>query len=182
MKYLRNMAMSRIIAVLGAGRGSGKTMTMEALIGEFSRRGYTVGAIKQIHEEDFSIDTPEKDTWRMTRAGAAIVVAAAPGEVAAVKKLRGKERFHEALKLMDGESPDIIFVEGNPPVKASKIFVARSLSTVKNILPRVGEGVICVASFSPNEFKEGYDLQVPFYPLPERIKELADFLDERVKK
>lgn len=174
--------MSRIIAVIGAGRGSGKTMTMEALIEEFRRRGYTVGAIKQIHEEDFSIDTPEKDTWRMSQAGAAIVVAASPGEVVAIKRLRGEERFHAALKLMDGESPDIVLVEGNPPVKVPKIFVARNLTTVKKILLKAGEKVICVASFSPEGFKEGYDLNIPFYPLPDRIRELADFLEESVRK
>jgi molybdopterin-guanine dinucleotide biosynthesis protein B len=177
------MAMDRIIAVLGAGRGSGKTTTMEALIKELNRRGYKVGAIKQIHEGEFSIDTPGKDTYRMAQAGAAIVVAAAPREVAAIKKLREEERFHEALTILEGEALDIILVEGNPPVKVPKIFVARNPEAAEKILPRVGEEVICISSYSPEKFrKEEHALQLPFYPLPREIKRLADLVEERLKK
>lgn len=149
---LRKVAMNNVIAVLGAGRESGKTSTMEGLIKELTRRGYKVGAIKQIHEEDFSIDTPEKDTWRIAEAGARIVVAAAPREVAAIKRLQSEDRFTEALKLMQGEELDIVLVEGNPPMDVPKIFVARSPGAAKRIMPKVGGKILCISSFHPESF------------------------------
>ena len=174
--------MSRIIAVIGAGRGSGKTMTMEALIKELSSRGYRIGAVKQIHEKNFSIDKEGKDTWRMAEAGASVVAAAAPGEVTAIKRIQRQERFMEALELLKTESPDIILVEGNPPANVPKIFVARTLDKVRKILPIVEGDIICVASFSPENFREEeYDLKIPFYPLPAGIKKLASLIEKRAK-
>ncbi|MFQ5887918.1 MAG: molybdopterin-guanine dinucleotide biosynthesis protein B, partial [Candidatus Hydrothermarchaeales archaeon] len=105
-----------ILAVVGRGRKSGKTTTVECLVRELTSRGYKVGTIKHIHEEDFTIDTEGKDTWRHTKAGAKIVVSAAPKEVCAIKKLYGRDRFKEAVHMLEGESLDYIIVEGNPKI------------------------------------------------------------------
>jgi molybdopterin-guanine dinucleotide biosynthesis protein MobB len=172
--------MSNIIAVLGAGRGSGKTTTMEALIKELTRRGYKVGAIKQIHKKDFSIDTPEKDTWRIAEAGASIVVAAAPREVAAIKRLRKGERFTEALKLLQGEKLDIILVEGNPPVNVPKIFVARSAEAAKKVMPKVGDEIICISSLSPGSFNN-WEFKVPVYHPIKDLREIANLVENNLK-
>lgn len=163
----------KIIAVIGAGRESGKTTTVEALVRELNARKYKVGAIKQIHEEDFSIDTPHKDTWRIAEAGAKIVVAAAPREIAAIKRLKNEERFAEAMRLLENEALDLIIVEGNPPLDVPKIFVARNPEAVRKILPTV-KGVLCIASLSPEKF----DSQV-FHPLRD-VKKIADIIENRL--
>jgi len=167
--------MDNVIAVLGTGRESGKTTTMEELIRELTRRGYRVGAIKQIHEEDFSIDTPKKDTWRIADAGASIVVAAAPREVAAIKRLQSEERFTEALKLMEGEDLDIILVEGNPPMGMPKIFVARSPEAVKRIMSKVSGKIICISSFSPETFDKR-EFEFVYHPKKD-VKKMANLIE-----
>jgi hypothetical protein len=80
--YLKCIVASMdMIAVIGAGQNSGKTTAVEALVSEFTKRGLKVGTVKQIHEQNFSIDKKGKDTWRHSRAGAEIVVAASPNQV-----------------------------------------------------------------------------------------------------
>lgn len=170
--------MKKIISVLGAGRESGKTTTMEALIKELTRRGHRVGAIKQIHEEDFSIDKPEKDTWRIAEAGASIVVAAAPREVAAIKRLRGEERFTEALKLMEGQELDLVLVEGNPPMDVPKIFVAKNSEAAKIVLPRVGGKILCISSLSPETFEKS---EYKIYHPKKDLKKMADLVENILK-
>lgn len=170
--------MNNLFAVLGAGRESGKTTTMEALVKELTSRGYRVGAIKQIHEEDFSMDKPEKDTWRIAEAGACIVVAAAPREVAAIKRLQGEERFTEALKLIQGEKLDIILVEGNPPMDVPKIFVARSPEAARRIMPKVSGKILCISSLSTEKFgKKEFKV---YHPLKD-VKRMADLIENSLE-
>jgi len=64
----------KIVTIFGVSK-SGKTTTIEALISELLSRGYTVGSIKDIHYEQFVIDTPGSNTDRHTRAGANPVTA-----------------------------------------------------------------------------------------------------------
>ncbi|MFH1774149.1 MAG: molybdopterin-guanine dinucleotide biosynthesis protein B [Methanobacteriota archaeon] len=167
----------KVVAVIGTGKKSGKTVTVEALIKELNARKYKVGAIKQIHEEDFSIDTPHKDTWRIAEAGAKIVVSAAPREVAVIKRLKNEEKFLASMQLLENEDLDIIIVEGNPPGNIPKIFAARNPEGARKILPRV-KGVLCIASLSPEKFK--FNLPV-FHPLRD-IKKMVDVLEARLLK
>ena len=64
----------KLFSVIGVTQ-SGKTTTIEALISELTRRGYSVGSVKEIHFEDFAIDTPGSNTDRHRRAGALQVAA-----------------------------------------------------------------------------------------------------------
>ena len=64
----------KAITVLGL-TGSGKTTVIENIISELKRRGYSVGSIKQIHNEAFRMDTEGKNTWRHRQAGANTVTA-----------------------------------------------------------------------------------------------------------
>jgi molybdopterin-guanine dinucleotide biosynthesis protein B len=64
----------RIVTVFGTTK-SGKTTTIEALIRELIRRGHTVGSVKDIHFEQFAIDTPGTNTDRHRQAGANPVAA-----------------------------------------------------------------------------------------------------------
>ena len=64
----------KLFSVIGVS-SSGKTTTIEGLIGELTRRGYSVGSVKEIHFEDFAIDTPGSNTDRHRQAGALQVAA-----------------------------------------------------------------------------------------------------------
>lgn len=54
---------------------SGKTTTIEEIIKELCRRGYSVGSIKEIHFEEFAIDTEGSNTHRHKLAGSRLVAA-----------------------------------------------------------------------------------------------------------
>jgi len=64
----------KVFSVFGVS-GSGKTTVIELLIGELKRRGYSVGSVKDIHAEQFAIDTPGTNTHRHKQAGANPVTA-----------------------------------------------------------------------------------------------------------
>ena len=64
----------KALSVIGVTK-SGKTTTIENIIKELKRRGFSVGTIKEIHYEKFAIDTEGTNTYRHTAAGAEIVTA-----------------------------------------------------------------------------------------------------------
>ena len=61
---------------------SGKTTTVECIVRELVKRGYSVGTAKSIHAEDFSVDVPGTDTHRHMEAGSDITVAVGLRETA----------------------------------------------------------------------------------------------------
>jgi len=65
----------KVFTVVGTS-GSGKTTVIEAVVAEFTRRGYNVGSVKEIHFEAFAIDpAPTSNTHRHRSAGASLVTA-----------------------------------------------------------------------------------------------------------
>lgn len=167
-----------MLAVIGTGRESGKTTTVESLIREFTRRGYRVGAIKQIHDYDFTIDIPGKDTWRLAKAGAIAVVAAAPKEVSLIKKVE-RDRFKEAFKFLRVEKPDMIIVEGDPQIEVPKILAAADPEKAMKRLAH--EKVICISSLTPERFRSKKIALKIFHPLDEAAA-MTDYAQKHLKK
>lgn len=64
----------KAIAINGPSN-SGKTAVCQALIAGLRRRGYSVGSVKEIHCQDFAIDSPGADTDLHRVAGAELVTA-----------------------------------------------------------------------------------------------------------
>lgn len=64
----------KVFAIFGLS-DSGKTTTAEYIIHELRRRGYSVGSVKDIHFEDFAIDTDGSNTHRHKMAGSQLVTA-----------------------------------------------------------------------------------------------------------
>lgn len=102
--------MKSIIAVVG-GKKVGKTTTAENLILELTKRNYEVAAIKHVGEEDFTIDTPGKDTYRFAKNGAKRIIVMGQNEIATIEKGSTKKIQLEELLLRSKES-DIIIIEG----------------------------------------------------------------------
>jgi len=152
----------KIVAVTGAGRNSGKTTLVENLVKELGKRGFSVATVKKIHEENFTIDKEEKDTWRHAKAGASIVVAAAPKEIALIKKIREGERLKEALKFLGREKLDFIIIEGNAEelnkkIRVKNIFICRDEEKLMEEFKNIKEAekkFIGIASLTPEKFKK----------------------------
>ncbi len=161
-----------IFAVVGTGRNSGKTTTVELLIKELSKK-YKVGTIKKIHDENFSVDKEGKDTWRHSNAGAKVVVACAPNEVAVIRKLKEEDRFDVALKFLKCEPLDIVIVEGNPPIDMPKILAARD---EESALSKIGKlkNIKCVSSLTPENFSNEFKKKVPVYNPKKEISKIIE--------
>jgi len=100
------------IAVLGT-TNSGKTTLIEYLISNLSKEGLRIGTIKHIHAAGFSIDAKGKDTWRHAKAGARIVVGAAPKELVVIRKKETSESdLKGIIELVKDEKLDLLIIEG----------------------------------------------------------------------
>mgnify|MGYP000926860726 FL=1 len=96
----------RVFAVSGVHH-SGKTTTIEHLIMELVSRGYSVGTVKSVHREKFSIDRAGTNTDRHRTAGATAVAAVSDAETAIMWS--GRLDYDEILRFY---STDWVIIEG----------------------------------------------------------------------
>ena len=97
----------KIFSVFGVS-DSGKTTTIEFLIRELIRRGYTVGSVKDIHFEGFTIDTVGTNTYRHKQAGANPVTARGLNETDVL--FTERLTIAEILRFYSGK--DFVILEG----------------------------------------------------------------------
>ena len=64
----------KVVSIFGFTK-SGKTTTVEHVVAELRRRGYSVGSVKDIHFENFTIETEGTNTYRHKKAGSQLVTA-----------------------------------------------------------------------------------------------------------
>ncbi len=115
----------RLIMIKGFSK-TGKTTTVEALVGELRKRGYTVGTVKDIHYEGFQADTPGTDTFRHAQAGARRVTARGQHETAIVTNRQ--MTIDEILKYYKEE---FVVLEGECGVKCPAIITGRTVEDVE---------------------------------------------------
>ena len=99
-----------ILGIYGKSN-SGKTTLVEKLITALKEKGYKVASAKNIHVENFSMDSEGKDTWRHSKAGAEVVVANSEDEVTFIVN-NGLAPKDVCGILQIIAEPDIIIVEG----------------------------------------------------------------------
>jgi molybdopterin-guanine dinucleotide biosynthesis protein B len=171
----------QVIAVIGSKK-SGKTTTTENLIKELTERGYKVAAIKHIPEPDFTIDTPGKDTWRYTQAGAKTVISVAANEIATIEKVTTKSVSLKTL-LKKCRGNDIVLIEGLKKLVAlkkniPKIVVVKSIQEAENAL----ETFKPVLAFSGAYSAETLGFEVPYADGLKNPKKLADIVEKAILK
>jgi molybdopterin-guanine dinucleotide biosynthesis protein MobB len=121
----------RIILFLGYS-GSGKTTAITAIAGALKKRGRKVATIKHIHDRNFTIDTPGKDTWLHAAAGASIVVSLAPKELAVIRREDTTHvKLDKIISMLRKERTNYVLIEG----------FYRRLSTRRDV-----NRVLCVSS------------------------------------
>jgi len=110
-----------ILGIYGYSK-SGKTTLITELVQKLVGEGYNVATIKHIPYEDFTIDAEKKDTWMHANAGARLVVASAPNEVAFMVK--SGMTLDQIIRIIEKMSkPDLILVEGYKGENMEKIAV-----------------------------------------------------------
>ena len=169
------------IAVVGA-KSSGKTTTIEALTRSLTKSGFTVAAIKHIHETDFTIDSENKDTWRYAHAGAHLVMSVAPKEVAKIRKVdTTKQNLGEIIRECVNEA-DVVFLEGfkelvrNNPV-VPKIVAVKTAEEAMEASKRYQP----ILAFSGPAPTSGNTLGIPHVDVMVQPETLANLVGEKVK-
>ena len=118
----------RVIAIVGY-KNSGKTQIVETITRELTRRGHRVATIKHTAETT-PLDTPGKDTYRHTLAGATAT---------AILHSNGAATYHQqpmtiqqAAKKLD--NPDIIILEGFKTINyIPRILVPRNQQDIQKL-------------------------------------------------
>jgi len=166
-----------IIAVVGS-RQSGKTTAIETIIKGLTKRGRKVAAIKHISEEDFTMDTEQKDTWRYTQSGAQTVASIAPHEIAIIKKLdTAKLSLNQIIRICKNNF-DLIILEGfrklvekEPAVQ--KIIAAKTMEEVLEASKRY-KPILAFVGALPSQMTK---LKIPYinpFKEPEKLVDLVD--------
>jgi molybdopterin-guanine dinucleotide biosynthesis protein B len=180
--------MPLIVAAVGRS-GSGKTVTIEYLIRQLSIEGYKVGAIKHIHHKGFTIDTEGKNTWKYAQAGAKVIVAISPNEVAIIKKTSQKtDNLEQIIDTLKEETLDLLFIEGyhdliSQRVDILKILTAKDAIDLHEVLEGTVEPILAVSGLiTKNSEKDLKKQKYPFIKIPEEGKQLVELIKQQVIK
>jgi molybdopterin-guanine dinucleotide biosynthesis protein MobB len=93
--------------------GSGKTTAITAVAGALRKHGRKVATIKHIHDRNFTIDTPGKDTWLHAAAGASIVVSLAPKELTVIRRENTAHmKLDNLISMLRKERTNYVLIEG----------------------------------------------------------------------
>ena len=173
-----------VLAVVGR-KGAGKTRVVEGLVRELRARGLKVATAKHVPEEGFSLDKPGKDSWRHAEAGAEAVTLVAPGEVATIRRLRGRQPGLEDVLAWASCGCDVLIMEGFSTMAGEarevlKVVVARGLEEARELL--AGRQVRPVLAFVvPEKGAWVEELGRPAFTF-EELDELADMLAELARR
>lgn len=135
----------KVISVLGVSM-SGKTTTVEKIISELVKRKYTVASVKEIHNEQFCLDTAGSNTDRHKQAGAQIVTARGLFETDIL--FPRKLSIEEILKHYN---QDYVVLEGVRDCVCPKIITAHS---EEEILERMDSSVFAISGRIAEKLKE----------------------------
>jgi molybdopterin-guanine dinucleotide biosynthesis protein B len=170
-----------VVAAVGTS-GSGKTTTLEYLIAHLSAEGYKIGSIKHVHHEGFTMDREGTNTWRYSKAGARVIVAISPEEIAILKKTdTALNDLDQIIALLEKEHLDIIFIEGFHRLIAKrkdipKIITADDEENLKRTLEGTAEPILAITGvISENKPSIGW-LQIPIINLGTEGKQLVNLL------
>ena len=112
----------KVFSVCGI-TGSGKTTTIEKIIKELVARGYKVGSVKEIHNEQFAIDPiPTSNTNRHKSAGATLVTARGLYETDILYP--SQLHMEEILDIYEREHYEWVVLEGVDSIKVPTIVTA----------------------------------------------------------
>lgn len=159
----------KVFSVIGISQ-SGKTTTIENIIRELRRRGYSVGSVKDIHFEKFAMDTEGTNTYRHRQAGSQLVTAWGKYETDIL--------FQERLSLdeiLDFYNHDFVVIEGFRGSNIPKIITAHSK---EEIVEMMDDLVFAISGRISNELREFEGL--PVINTMDSVEKLVDLIEEKV--
>jgi molybdopterin-guanine dinucleotide biosynthesis protein B len=176
-----------VIAAVGTS-GSGKTTTLEYLIQHLSAEGYKVGSVKHVHHEGFTMDKEGTNTWRYAQAGAKVIVAISPEEIAILKKTDAAlNDLDQVIALLEREKLDVIFIEGFHRLIAKrtdvlKIVTADDEDNLKRTLEGTTEPILAVTGVISENKPTINGLKIPILSLETEGEQLLQLVKKHLKK
>lgn len=157
----------KIIGIVGHS-GAGKTVLIEKLLRELTRRGLSVAVIKSC-SRGFSLDWEGKDSWKFKEAGAKGVALVSPSEITVFRSREGYPRTVIMAERFFSDM-DIVMVEGGRGEPGYKKIELLRQGISKRLECSPSE-IAAVVSDLPAAIDR------PVFS-PEAITEIADFLEK----
>jgi molybdopterin-guanine dinucleotide biosynthesis adapter protein len=159
----------KILSVAGITK-TGKTTVVENIIRELKKRGYSVGSVKEIHFEEFGIDTPGTNTDRHRNAGSELVTARGLKETDVL--FPGMLPMDKILSFYD---QDYCILEGVTDINVPIIITAHNTDEIDS---RIDGRTLAVSGVIANSIKEyrGY----PVINCISETERLADLIEQKV--
>ncbi len=159
----------RVFSVFGI-TGSGKTTTIEKIITELRKRNYTVGSVKEIHFDQFAIDTVGTNTHRHKMAGSQLVTAKGYKETDVL--FQRSLTIPEIMKFYDH---DFLILEGTRDYNVTKIITAHNCEEVDE---RIDDSVFLLSGVLGNSVDTYCGL--PCYSAMDSVEKIVDLIEEKV--
>lgn len=159
----------KVFSVVGITK-SGKTTTIENIVKELRKRKYSVGSVKEIHFEQFAIDTEGSNTYRHKEAGSQLVTARGYYETDIL--FQERLSMDEILKFYNH---DFVILEGVTDANVPKIITAHN---EKEILERLDDMVFAISGKLSNTLEEFEGL--PVINAMDNAERLVDLIEEKV--
>ena len=144
---MQQISFKKPVIGLCAYSGSGKTTLLEKLLPIFNSHSLEVAVIKHAHHS-FDIDHPEKDSYKIRKAGAQQMLISSQNRWALIHEhANGQHELHleDALEKIDAESIDFVIVEGFKKAAIPKIEIYRP-ALGKPLISSKDQHVIAIAT------------------------------------
>jgi molybdopterin-guanine dinucleotide biosynthesis protein MobB len=178
-----------VLVIAAVGRsGSGKTVTLEYLIGKLSAEGYQIGSIKHVHHKGFTMDKEGTNTWRYAKAGAKVIVAISPVEVAIIKKTElALNELDQMISLVKNEKLDIVFIEGFHSLVAKrsdvvKIITAKNQEGLEETLEGTVAPILAITGIVSTTTDKDFFRDIPILRVPQEGQKLVDLVKGQIGK
>lgn len=158
----------KIIMIKGITQ-TGKTTTAEAVIRELRKRGYSVGSVKDIHFEAFTMETEGTNTDRHKKAGAHPVTGRGIHETDVMFNYK-----MDIDDILDFYHTDYVVLEGDSGANCPNIITGK---TIEDLDYQYNELTIAVSGVVANEINEYRD--IPVINGVTDIKRLVDYIEEK---
>jgi len=159
---MQAISFSKPVIGFSAYSGSGKTTLLEKLIPIFVAHKLRVGVIKHAHHS-FDIDHPEKDSYKIRKAGAQQILISSQKRWAVIHEHDNEDNelsLQQALDQLDVENIDFVVVEGFKSAPIAKIEVHRPVIG-KPLISASDKFVIAIATDEPGKI----DTKLPLLDL-----------------
>lgn len=156
---MQTISFDKPIIGFSAYSGSGKTTLLEKLIPILSARKLRVAVIKHAHHS-FDIDHPEKDSYKIRKAGAQQILISSQKRWAMIHEHANENSeltLQEALLHISADNIDLVIVEGYKSSPIAKIEIHRP-ALGKPLISASDKYVIAIATDEPGMVKSNLPL------------------------